>query len=527
MFKRIQQLLRHLAIYGLGDAAPALVSFLLLRVYTNYLTTADYGVIGLLLTVEAVTRVLFRWGTDGAFMRLFYDCRDDGERQRLTSTLLLFLTATNGALLVLGFAATPRIGRYLFEGHAYDGLIRLVIFNTFLTTFHFFPNSLLRIREQSGTFALLTSAKSIATIVVRLLLVVPLRWGVAGVVLADTFVTVAFTIIMAFWVLPLLRPVFSRRVLREALRFGLPRVPHALAHQVIAVSDRYLMAAFLTLGEIGLYGVGSSFGQALKMFLNGFEFAWAPFYYGAMDRSDAKLLYSRLGTYLFAAVVLLAAGLSAVATDLVRLMTAPEFHRAAIVIPWTAMGVVAQACYQVAALGLNVTKRTKYFPISTGAAAAFSIGANLLLIPRYGLLGAAWANAASYTVLTLTIGWFSYREYPIRYEWRRLGLVAAAGLASYAAARWLVPTWPSPLLGLLVRGGMVAVMFPALLWVTGFVEPAEWRRLAALKQSLRGTIRLRSEANESVEMGGEIVADLSGRLDPDGQRNTPAGQPRE
>ena len=384
MFKRIQQLLRHLAIYGLGDAAPALVSFLLLRVYTNYLTTADYGIIGLLLTIEGVTRVVFRWGTDGAFMRLFYDCRDDEERQRLTSTLLLFLTATNGALLVLGFAATPRIGRYLFEGHDYDGLIRLVIFNTFLTTFHFFPNSLLRIREQSKTFALLTSAKSIATIVVRLLLVVPLRWGVAGVVLADTFVTVAFTIIMAHWILPLLRPVFSRRVLREALRFGLPRVPHALAHQVIAVSDRYLMAAFLTLGDIGLYGVGSSFGQALKMFLNGFEFAWAPFYYGAMDRSDAKSLYSRLGTYLFAAVVLLAAGLSAVATDLVRLMTAPEFHRAAIVIPWTAMGVVAQACYQVAALGLNVTKRTKYLPISTGAAAAFSIGANLLLIPSTG-----------------------------------------------------------------------------------------------------------------------------------------------
>jgi O-antigen/teichoic acid export membrane protein len=496
VFKRIQQLFRHLAIYGLGDAAPALVSFLLLRVYTNYLTTADYGVIGLLLTVEGVTRVVFRWGTDSAFMRLFYDCRDDDARRRLTSTLLLFLTAANGALLVLGLAATPRIGRYLFEGHLYDGLIRLVIFNTFLTTFHYFPNSLLRIREQSSTFAVLTAARSIATIVVRLLLVVPLRWGVAGVVLADTFVTVAFTIIMAPLILPLLRPVFSRGVLGEALRFGLPRVPHALAHQVIAVSDRYLMAAFLTLGEIGLYGVGSSFGQALKMFLNGFEFAWAPFYYGAMDRSDAKSLYSRLGTYLFAAVVLLAAGLSAVATDLVRLMTAPEFHRAAIVIPWTAMGVVAQACYQVAALGLNITKQTKYFPISTGAAAA-------------------WANAASYAVLTLTIGWFSYREYPIRYEWRRLGLVAAAGLAAYGAARWLVPTWPSPLLGLLVRGATVAVLFPVLLWVTGFLEPMEWRRLAALKPSLRATIGLRSAANESVEMGGELVTDLSGNLTPD------------
>jgi O-antigen/teichoic acid export membrane protein len=521
VFQRIQHLLRHLVIYGLGDAAPALVSFLLLRVYTNYLSTADYGVIGLLLTVEGVTRVLFRWGTDGAFMRLFYDCRDDADRQRLTSTLLLFLTGINGALLLAGFAAAPRLGDYLFQGHDYDSLLRLVVFNTFLTTFLYVPNSLLRIREQSATFAVLTSVRSIATIVVRLILVVPLRWGVTGVVLADTFVTVAFTIIMARWVVPLVRPVFSRSVLGEALRFGLPRVPHALAHQVIAVSDRYLMAAFLTLSEIGLYGVGSSFGQALKMFLNGFEFAWAPFYYGAMNRPDAKALYSRLGTYLFAAVVLLAAGLSAVATDLVRLMTASEFHRAAIVIPWTAIGVVAQACYQVAALGLNVTKKTRYFPISTGAAAAFSIGANLLLIPRYGLLGAAWANATSYVVLTLTIGWFSYREYPIRYEWRRLGLIAGAGLVSYAAATWLVPRWPSPAAGLLVRGSIVVVLFPLLLWVTRFLEPQEWRRLAALRQSLRATVRLRSAPDESVEMGGEVVADLSGRVDADVQDDTP------
>ena len=81
------------------------------------------------------------------------------------------------------------------------------------------------------------------------------------------------------------------------------------------------MAGFLPLREVGLFGVGSSFGQALKLFLSGFEFAWAPFYLGSMHRADARQLFSRLGTYLFAAVVLLAAGLSAVSSELVRLMT--------------------------------------------------------------------------------------------------------------------------------------------------------------------------------------------------------------
>lgn len=506
----IRKLLRHLFVYGLGDAAASLISFLLLPIYTRYLTPADYGVITMLLTIEAVTRILFRWGTDGAFMRLFYDCKTQQDEQRLSSTLFLFLLLVDGVLLVVGFGATPWLGHVMFGVDGYDGLVRLVIFNTFLTTFHFMPNSLLRIREQSTLFSILTFARSFGTIVIRLILVVPLRSGVHGVVLADTIIAVVFTLVMARWMLPLLRPVFSRPILADALRYGLPRLPHAVAHQAIAVSDRYLLAAFLSLREIGLYGVGSSFGQALRLFLNGFEFAWAPFYFGAMRRPDAKALYSRLGTYLFATVVLLAAGLSAVSADLIRLMVAPEFWQAAVVIPWTALGVVAQACYQVVALGLNITKQTKYFPISTGIAAVFSIVLNLILIPRFGFLGAAWANAASYSMLTLTIGLFARRVYPVQYEWKRLGLVAAAGLASYASAVVLVPFARNPVAGILLRGTIVTIVYLLVLWIAAFLNRSELDQLVGLWRAIRRPERAQVTRSDATEMGGEIVGDASG-----------------
>ena len=172
MFDRLRQLLRHLVVYGIGDAAASLVSFLLLPVYTRYLSPSDYGVITMLLTVEAVTRVLFRWGTDGAFMRLYYDCKTDGDRQVLASTLMLFLVVANGGLLVFGCLVAPPLGRFMFGVSGQDGLVRLVLVNTFLMTLHAIPNSLLRIHERSRLFAVLTFAKSAATIVIRLVLVV-------------------------------------------------------------------------------------------------------------------------------------------------------------------------------------------------------------------------------------------------------------------------------------------------------------------------------------------------------------------
>ena len=109
MLARITSLFRNLAIYGLGDVATSIVSLLLLPVYTRFLTPSDYGVIAMLLTVEAGGKIIFRWGVDTAFIRLYYDCADQKARQRLASTLFLFLLAVNGSVLSPAPAKSKRM----------------------------------------------------------------------------------------------------------------------------------------------------------------------------------------------------------------------------------------------------------------------------------------------------------------------------------------------------------------------------------------------------------------------------------
>ena len=76
MFQKLRELSKNLAIYGVGDVAVQIVSFLLVPLYVRFLTPADYGVLGLLGGVEAGAKLFFRWGLDGAFMRFWYDCED-------------------------------------------------------------------------------------------------------------------------------------------------------------------------------------------------------------------------------------------------------------------------------------------------------------------------------------------------------------------------------------------------------------------------------------------------------------------
>lgn len=514
---RLRQLFGQLAIYGLGDVATSLVSLLLLPVFTSYLTPTDYGVITMLLTVEAVTKVLFRWGVDTAFMRLYYDCADQRARQRLGSTIFFFLFAVNGAILLLALlsldALTPLLiddGQQAAAGSA-NVLVGLTLVNTFVTGFYFIPFQVLRITGQPRRFIALAFGRSAGTIVARLGLVIYAGLGVFGIVLADLVVTTLFTAILARWFVPLIRPVFSRALLREVLSFGLPRVPHSVAHQVIGFADRYLLKAYGTLAEVGLYSIGASFGLALKFFLSAFEAAWTPFFLGVMREPNAPRIYSTVSTYVVALLVLLVAALCAVAVPVVQLFTTEGFQEAARVVPWIAVGVMFQGLYLVGSIGLVITKRTKLYPIATGSAAAVSVAANVLLIPRFGMMGAAWANTCSYATLALVTGAFSSRAYWIPYEWSRLLRVAAAGAIGYAAAAAVVPSAIPPLGRIVAAGAVLTGVYALVLYFTGFFHAGELRRLRDLRQRVlqRKAPTPPIESGDQVEMAGEIVGSTS------------------
>jgi O-antigen/teichoic acid export membrane protein len=452
--------------------------------------------------------VVFRWGVDTAFMRLYYDCVNARARQRLASTIFFFLLGANGFLVVIGVMSAKWLsGETIGAPHA--GLfVALTIVNTFIAGFYFIPYQVLRIGERSGQYVSLTFGRSAATIIARVVFVIWMGKGVLGIVLADIVVTTALTLVLIRWFVPLIRPVFSRPVIDDALRFGLPRIPHSIAQQILGVSDRYFLKAYGTLTEVGLYSIGSTFGLALKLFLSAFESAWTPFFLAVMTEPDAPRIYSTISTYIVAVLVLLTAGLCVVAPAVVDLATAPAFHGASAVTPWIAISVMFQGLYLVGSIGIVITKRTMLYPISTGVAAAVTIVANMILIPRYGMLGAAYANVVAYAALAGVTGVFSWRVYPIHYEWSRLLRIGVAGGVSYIVAVWSVPSWMHPFEALLVGGSVTVPAYLLSLYVTGFFHVGELQRLGEIRRkALTGRVVKPSEpVNETVEMAGDLVA---------------------
>ena len=82
------------------------------------------------------------------------------------------------------------------------------------------------------------------------------------------------------------------------------------------------------------------------------------------------------------------------------------------------------------AIGVGRAKRTQFNWVITGVAAAVNVGLNLVLIPPYGIMGAAVATVVAYVVMFLGMTWYAQRVFPTPYQWRRVftAVAAAVGL---------------------------------------------------------------------------------------------------
>ncbi len=479
MRKPLGSLSRDVAIYGAGDIGVTAVSYLLLPLYFRVLTQEDYGALALLLAVETIAKILFRFGLDGAFMRFYLDCADEASRRVLGGTLAGFLLVASGALLAAGQLAAPAIAGWLFGDLAarYLPALRLVLLNIFLLTFTFIPFHVMRMEKAAPTFAAFTFGRSIGTLLLRILLVLWWQWGVTGLFVADLIVTVGVLPLLWPWTRRVIGGRWSAEVLRRCLRFGLPRLPHGLAQQALDGGNKVLLNLFVPLSSLGVYQISGTIGQAVKLFLSAFETGWAPFYYATAKQPDAREVFRKITTYGVAVLVLLAAGLTAIAEDLVRLLTTATpwsetaYTQAGIVVPLIAAGLVWQGVYLLTSIGLNLTSQTQYYPVATFASAAVGLGSGAVLMPAWGTVGAAVAFVLSYVTLALVAGWFSRRQYPMTYEWRRLAQVVLAGVIAATAGRWIPDV--TPLTGVLLRGATVCAIFGGWLAVTGFLRPTE------------------------------------------------------
>jgi O-antigen/teichoic acid export membrane protein len=377
---------------------------------------------------------------------------------------------TLGLLLLLALA--DPVSSILFGTDDAANLVRASAVALWATVNYEQLTALFRVEERSVAFVSASLANVFLTIGLTLLLVVALEKGPLGVIVGNFSGTLIVYLALLGYRREQLGLQFDRGLLREMNRFGLPLVPTALFLWMTNFSDRFFLVWLADVAEAGLYSVGVRVASAMVLLLTAFRMAWPAFAYSIRDEGEARRTYAFVLTYLTVVTAWVALALTLLSPWLVALLAADQFAESSRVVGPLAFATVAYAAYVVIAIGVGRARRTQFNWVVTGVAAVVNVLLNLLLIPTYGMMGAAIATVAAYSTMAIAMAWWSQRIYPVPYQWRRVttATLGAVGLAA---------------IGKGLGGGIPAAialiaLYPPVLLALGFTSPGERRRLWAL-----------------------------------------------
>lgn len=459
---------KHTLVYGAGIVAKKLTSFLMLPIYTRFLTPSDYGVLELLSMTIDLIGTIAGVGLASAVFR-FYNSEDDPDAKRqIMSTAAVGVTVLAAVTALLGqFAAAP-LSTIVLGADGDPVYFHLFFLIYLVQAAESIPLLYLRAQQRSRFFVTVSVAKLLAMLSLNIYFVVGLRMGVLGVLLSNLIATAVFALGLTIHLLRRIGIDLSPARLKAMAGFGFPLVFVYLGNFVMVYSDRYFIQHFIGTDAVGIYSLAYKFAFILSaLAFQPFQMVWAPYRFDVGKRDDARAIYRKVFLYLNLILGFVALGIGLFVRDVLAVMADPAFFAAHRVVPLVLLAQLLSHWTAYCNVSLFLTDNTRLFAGTSAVGAVVVLALNLVMIPRWGVPGAAVATVAAYGARFLSVYSFGQRKYRIDYGWGRIGrLYAILGVA--VGARLVLADLPmvaslatSTLLFLIAAGAVYAVVLDA------------------------------------------------------------------
>jgi O-antigen/teichoic acid export membrane protein len=471
------------AAAGIGRQA---LNVLLIPIYTIYLDPKDFGVVALLTISGTLVLRTVETPVGNALQRFYFRPDYSDRRDVLLFNLMLFAGANVLAVLGLYRVAGDAVAALLFHDSGLAATVRLHGFVVAFSITTSLTGILVLLLERSRLYTVASILNVVVTGVVSVSLLSFARLGVAAVVLGQAAGLMFQTVLCLPVLVRHARRVFDWSVLREPLRFGYATLLSGYSNILIIAGDRYLLGFLRTVTEVGLYSFGCNIGNMVTLAIGTpvISGVWPTIRRMEVDVEKQRAFVRQVTTFVCVAGTALAVGLSIFAPELIRLLAArPEFVGAAVVVP---LLTFSQALLGLAAFteaGITLGNRPAYCSLTALTAAGVNLGLGLLLVPRFGILGAGSAALASFVVWNALNLYYSTKFYRLEFDLSRLLRSLLLGASLVAVAQFLPENLNLLLLWLLKA--VLTALYPVLLLATGFLKPQERRILAGFMRSAR------------------------------------------
>ena len=433
----IKSLFQSSMIYGVGSAFMRAMTFLLLPFYTNELE--NYGEFILVMTTIAFLRICYSHGMGDSFLKTY---SQSDSKQKITSTYLiyiLFIIALVSSLFVI-FNITIHIN----EQSSLLGLLKsklsFIILIVLFDTLNYRLIDILRIKNYASYYMVGQIIGVITTFSLTLYLVNTFHSNPLIVFLNDEVECALFAVLCGgVATFSIFSPVlfqnlkineFSKTHLKTMISLSVRFFPAALFFMFMELLDRYLLKLLLNVPNandlIGTYSVGCKLASVPMLLISAFNLGWQPFYLNNGNTKESIVQYQKIGN-MFIIIMLSVSWMVSIIMPFIAKMNIPfindypiigsKFILGIEIIPFILISHIFYALYIINMPSIYLCNKQNWSPILRIFGALVNIILNIILIPIYGIYGAAIATAAGYGLMFLLLFYKNRVWMPINLSW--------------------------------------------------------------------------------------------------------------
>ena len=421
MLKQLKRLGGDSLLYAFMNVGTKIIAFVMLPIYTTFLSTEQMGIFDLLEAALAVITFLVIFGTDNALAYYFYQVTEEEKKidyVKTVVTIRIFIAS----IFFISFVVFGSIFSELLLGSdKYKDMFLLLgivliteaLITVILTYYRFI--------FKSKKVALLTVFKLLLVAIFSYLLLRYSNWKVESLYLGR--IASGFVLLII-----LVRPLFKFftlkvdfQLVKEIIKYGAPLVPASLAFWVITFSNRIILSKFTTFGDVGVYGVAVKIATMITLLTTGIQMAWRPYSMNIKDEPNAKDIYAKVYYIILGIGIVGLLAIASVSPFIVQILAPQEGYReAANYVALLSLGSFLSFYYLIISVGLFLEEKTAIVSKYVGISAGISIVLNLLLIPYFKIWGATAALVISFVFVNIFIFKKSQEVYYVPVSIRKL-----------------------------------------------------------------------------------------------------------
>lgn len=384
--------------FFIGSIIQQSTSIITTPIFTRLLSKSDYGVTNIYNSWLAIFSVImtFSLSSGGVYNNAMLDFKD--ELDEFTSSMLTLTNVSIGIYLFIYLVFKDYINKFL-------GLSTPLIFIMFITILLNVPFNFWMYRQRfEYKYKLpifLNILITIFSIMLSYLFVKSMPQNKSfGRILGNSLFTWIVGFIILLNIVKKGKTGFKKKYWKYALTFNIPLIPHYLSHIILSQSDRIIIAKILNSAQAGLYGVGYSAASVINIIWSAISGSWTPWIYKKIKENEYNKIY-KITNCLVIFLIVICIIFIAFAPEIIKILAAPSYYEAIWIIPPVVIGIFFTFLCNIYGNILFYYKKSKIVMSATVTCAISNIILNLIFIPKYGYIAAAYTTMVCYMLFAL------------------------------------------------------------------------------------------------------------------------------